>query len=162
VYFFRGELDAFFAEAERAIDLNPNHAANLAGLGTRLSYAGDERGIALVKKAIALDPFHPMWFYLPIARHHFERGEHQEAFAAMRNVSMPDYYRAHLFRAAICAELGRDREARSALENLLGLSPEFTIETLIEEWRKWNATDDSIRRWVTALRKAGLPEGTEA
>jgi hypothetical protein len=60
--------------------------------------------------------------------------------------------------AAIYAELGRQDDARSALEGLLKLSPGFSIEKLIEERRKWNAPDDAIRRWVAALRKAGLPE----
>jgi TolB-like protein len=82
VHFHRHELDGFFAEAERAIALNPNNADTLAYLGQELHYAGDERGIALVRKAVALDPFHPTWFNFPIAHHHFERDEHEEALAA--------------------------------------------------------------------------------
>ena len=38
----------------------------------------------------------------------------------------------------------------------------ISIDKFIEEVSKWNVPDDSIRRWVAALRKAGLPEGTEA
>ena len=44
------------------------------------------------------------------------------------------------------------------MEELLRLYPGFTTETLTVEWQKLNATDDTIRRWVEALRKAGLPE----
>ncbi len=55
-------------------------------------------------------------------------------------------------------ELGRQSEARSALEELLRLYTGFTTEKLIEEWQKLNRPDDRIRLWVAALRKAGLTE----
>jgi adenylate cyclase len=157
-YFYRHELDAFFAEAERTIALNPNDAMVLAGLGTRLHWAGDERGIDLVRRAMKLDPFHPTWCHVPIASHHFERGEYEEALAAARKIDMPGYFRAQIILAAIYAELGRQKEARSALEKLLELYPDFTTGKLVEEWRKWNVPDERTRHYVAALRKAGLPE----
>jgi tetratricopeptide (TPR) repeat protein len=141
VHFYRHELDAFFAEAERAIALNPNNAAVLAALSTYLQFVGDERGIAFVRKATRLDPFHPTWFYFTIAE-----------------INLPGLAGSHFYLVAIYAELGRQGDARSALEELLRLNPGFTIEKLIHERRKWNARDDAIRRWVAALRKAGLPE----
>jgi TolB-like protein len=157
-HFFRHELDAFFAEAERAIALNPNNAVMLARLGERLHYAGDERGIALVKKATALDPFHPTWFHGVIADYHFLRGEYEEALTAERKVDLPGIFWTHVYLAGIYAELGRETEARSAIEELLKLYPGFTTTELTRELRKWNRSDDTIRRWVAALRKAGLPD----
>jgi hypothetical protein len=44
------------------------------------------------------------------------------------------------------------------VEELLRLFPGFTTETLAEELRKHNVSDDRIDRWTSALRKAGLPE----
>ena len=43
-----------------------------------------------------------------------------------------------------------------ALEELHRLYPGFTTETLSEEFQKWNLSDDRLRLWVSALRKAGL------
>ncbi|GAG15314.1 unnamed protein product, partial [marine sediment metagenome] len=80
-HFFRREFDAFLAEAERAIALNPNNAGILVSQGAYIFQTGDERGIALVRKAMTLDPFHPTWWYFPIARYHFKRGEYEEALA---------------------------------------------------------------------------------
>jgi cytochrome c-type biogenesis protein CcmH/NrfG len=161
VYFYRHELDAFFAEAEHALALNPNNATVLADLGGRLYDAGDERGVALVRKAIALDPFHPTWFNFTIALYHFERGEFAEALAAARKVEMPGNIRPRILLAGTYAELGRESEAASALGELRRVFPEATIENVIEELRKWNLADHRIRRLVAALRKAGMPEGTE-
>jgi tetratricopeptide (TPR) repeat protein len=158
VHFHRHELDKFLAEVERAIALNPNSADTLAYLGQELHYAGDERGIALIRKAVALDPFHPTWFNFPIAHHHFEKGEYEEALAAARKIDMPGLFWPQIYLSAIYAELGRQSETRLAVEELLRLYPGFTVEKFIEEARKWNFRDGSIHRWVAALRKAGLKE----
>jgi TolB-like protein/cytochrome c-type biogenesis protein CcmH/NrfG len=157
-HFHRQELDAFFPEAERAIALNPNHARVLAVLGQRMQMAGDERGIDLVRRAMTLDPFHPTWLHLPFAAYHFQRGEFEDALAAARKVNLPGFFGTQAYLAAIYAELGRQHEARSAVEELLKLYPGLTTETVIELMRKWNLADDRIRHGVAALRKAGLPE----
>jgi len=157
VYFHRHELDGFFAEADRAIALNPNNAVVLAALGDRLYWAGDPRGIRLVRKAAQLDPFLPTVFNIPIAMDHFERGEYEEALAAARMIATPGAFWPQVHLAAIYGELGRQREARSALEGLHRLYPGFTTETLSEEFQKWNLSEERLRLWVAALRKAGLP-----
>jgi tetratricopeptide (TPR) repeat protein len=157
-HFFRHELDAFLAEAERAISLNPNNASALANVGNYISYVDDQRGVALVRRAMALDPFHPTWFFFSITRHHFKKGEYEEALSVAQQINLPDVYTFHLCLAAIYGELGRKLEARSALDGLLRVYPGFTIKKLIEERRKWNESDDMIDRWVAALRKAGLPD----
>jgi TolB-like protein/tetratricopeptide (TPR) repeat protein len=158
VHFYRHDIDFFVAEGEAAIALNPNNAIVLHAFGDCLQHSGDERGIAFVRKALSLDPFYPTWYYFPIAHHHFERGEYQAALAAARRIELPDLSHTHLFLAAINAQLGRQEEAQTSVQELLRVSPGFNVRKLIEDRQKWNATDDSIRRWVAALRKAGLPE----
>jgi adenylate cyclase len=157
-YFYRNDIETFAAEVERALALNPNNPAALASLGNALYFAGDERGIPLVEKAVELDPFHPSWLNFPIADQHFQRGEYKEALAAAHKIEMPGYFWIPLYLAGIYAELDRQAEARSALEELLDVYPGFTTETLTKEWRKWNRPNDAIRRWLDALRKAGLPD----
>jgi TolB-like protein/cytochrome c-type biogenesis protein CcmH/NrfG len=158
VYFYRREPDAFSAEAERAIALNPNNPNTLGAMGTHFHLAGDERGIDLVRKAMKLDPYHPTVFHFTIADYHFHRGEYEEALTAARKIEIPRFFGTQLYLAAIYGELGRQREARAALEELLRQSPGFHVEKLIRERRKWNVSEDRIRHWVAALRKAGLPE----
>ena len=103
-----------------------------------------------------LDPFHPTRLNFPIATYHFNRGEYEEALAAARKINIPGYFWPQIFLAAIYGELGRQNEARSALEELRRLYPGITTETLIEEFQKHNIPDDRIRRWVAAVSKAGL------
>ena len=134
------------------------NARVLAWAGLRFEHAGDERGIAWVRKAMKLDPFLPSITNFSLAHHHFERGEYDEALAAARKVNVPGVFWTPIYLAAIYAELDRDNEAQSALEGLHRLYPGFTIDNYIEEARKWNSRDDTIRQWVAALRKAGLPE----
>jgi cytochrome c-type biogenesis protein CcmH/NrfG len=158
VHFQRHELDAFFAQAERAIALNPNNAALVGGMGMRFHQAGDERGIPLVEKAMKLDPFAPTGLYFPIAVDHFEKREYEEALAAVRKINIPGFFLTQVFLAAIYAEMGREREARAALEELLRLRPGYTIRQNVEEGRKINVPESRRRLFVAALRKAGLPE----
>jgi adenylate cyclase len=158
VYFYRHELDSFLAEAERAIALNPNNAQVLASMGSLLHLAGDERGIALVRKAMKIDPFHPTWFHFAIADYHFDQGEYDQALAAAKEIDFRGFAPAQMIVPAIYAELGRQSEARSAVEELLTLYPRSNTETVVAELRKFNYPEDSIRLWVAALRKAGLPE----
>jgi adenylate cyclase len=162
VHFYCHDIGQFLTEGERAISLNPSNSMALELFGDCLQQSGNESGIAYVRKALALDPFHPTWYYFPIAHHHFERGEFEEALGAARRIDVPDYFLTQVYLAAINAELGHERAAQSAVQELLRISPGFNLRKLIEERRKWNATDESIRRWVAALRKAGLPEETEA
>jgi TolB-like protein/class 3 adenylate cyclase len=158
VYFYQHELDAFFAETERAIALNPNNASVLATLGEKLNIVGDPRGIQLVRKAMRLDPFHPTRFNFPIAGYHFDKGEYEEALAAARQINIPGYFWPQIHLAAIYAELGRLTEARSAVEELQRVYPGFTTQKYVEEAQKWNVPPDTIAHWREALRKAGVPE----
>jgi adenylate cyclase len=158
VHFHRQELGAFFADAERALVLNPNHAFVLASLGSRFHQAGDERGIGLVKKAMKLDPFLPSLYNITIAAEHFLRGEYEEALAATRKANLPGFFLTHIFLAASYAELGRQGDSQAAVEELLRLHPDYTIEKYTEWMQRNNVPEGRSRRMVAALRKAGLPE----
>ena len=95
---------------------------------------------------------------LSLPRLLFERGEYEEALTAARKINVPDFFWTQIHLGAIYAELDRQSEARSAVEEVLRLDPGITTAKLVEEQRKWNFSDESIRHYVAALRKAGLPE----
>ena len=60
IHFHRHELDLFYIQAERSLEINPNNSTNLADLGDKMVISGNlDRGIALVRKAVVLNPNHP-------------------------------------------------------------------------------------------------------
>jgi adenylate cyclase len=156
VHFFRHELDAFFGEAERALALNPSNASCLGWLGNFLHLAGDERGIPFIRKAMKLDPSHPMWFHSVIAFDHIERAEYEDALTELRKIAPPRPFWAQINLVVTYTELGRHHEAQSAVDDLMRIYPGFTIEKLIVEWRKLHLPDDRIGPWMDGLRKAGI------
>ncbi len=156
VHFYRGELDAFFPVAQKAVQLNPNDCTVVAMTGLLTAYAGHwDRGLAMLEKAMALNPYHPGWYYFPLAFDHYRRGDYQRALEEAQRVEMPGYYPNHVVLAAIYGQLGREKDARAALENLLELFPRYGGRAR-EELGKWFRTGDMLEHVLDGLRKAGL------
>ena len=167
VAFFRRDMDAFYPTAERAVALNPNYENTLYEMGTLIVYSNwtnperRERGLALVKKAMALNPSHPGWYRFPGAWVHWWKGEYGEALAEAKKINMPDYVWTHELLAVSYAGLGRKDEAATAVANVLRLRPDMPV-AIRAEWRKWNVPEEVIDRAIADLRRAGMniPPGT--
>ena len=101
VYFFRGENDTFEAEAGRALALNPNDPEILADIGHYLAFMGAfERGVELSRRAQALNPLHPGWYYFSFARRHYDARDYEAVLADVERIALPHFYWTHLLRAA--------------------------------------------------------------
>jgi TolB-like protein len=156
VYFFRNDLDGFFVEAEKALAINPNNTEILAALGVRFTYAERrERGLALIHKAIALNPAHPGWYWFPVSYDHYRKGDYQAAMEAARRIDMPGFWYMHLWLAATYGAMGDMTSGRVALDNLDAINPAFKTEPLkyLELWMK---SDEAVQQYADGLRKAGL------
>jgi tetratricopeptide (TPR) repeat protein len=68
----------------------------------------------------------------------------------------PNYLNAHTFLAACYSSLNLQAEAAAAAKEVLRINPKFSIESYAKRLPYKNKTD--IERYVSALRKAGLPE----
>ncbi len=165
--FFRRDLDAFFPLAERAVALNPNYENTLAEMGTFIVYSNwtnsvrRGRGLAMVKKAMALNPSYPTWLHFPVAWVHWWKGEHEQALAQAKQINMPDYFWTNKLLAVIYVSLGRKDEAAVAVAKVLKLRPDMPV-AVRAEWRKWNVPEEVIDRVIVDLRRAGMeiPPGT--
>jgi TolB-like protein/Flp pilus assembly protein TadD len=156
VHFYRGDLDAFFPAAQKGVELNPNDSTIVAMTGLLTAYAGEwESGLAMLEKAMALNPYHPGWYYFPLAFNHYRNGDYERALDEAKKVNMPGYHPSHMALAAIHGQLGRTEEARVAVENLLELFPDYGARAR-EELRKWFRTSDLLEHLVDGLCKAGL------
>jgi adenylate cyclase len=156
-HFHRHDVESFFVEADRAIALNPNNASLLAELGQSMIFVGElDRGFALVKKAIALNPKHPEWYHFAFVAYHFQRHEYELALDAALKINMPEYWAIHGWLAGIYGHLGRTAEARAEAETVLELWPTYAEEYREKGFLRWNFPDSQWENFAGGLRKAGL------
>jgi len=153
VHFFRHENEKFEIEAQRALDLNPNDPETLADIGHYLSFMGAfERGVALSRRAQALNPLHPGWYHFSFARKHYAEKDYEAVLADIERAGLPEFYWSHLLSAAALGQLGRPAAA-AALARMFSLKPDMRVR---DELLKWNADDDDLAHLMAGLEKAGL------
>ena len=144
----------------QAIDINPNMALAHAFLGMTLSFEG-KHGAALSEVDVALrlsprDPARGLWMRVYSA----------EAFHARRYDDAVEWTRKSLEAspgtsaglatlAASLAHLGRLKEARECVAEMLRQSPDVTLSHI----RSFPIKDaEYLERLIDGLAKAGLPE----
>jgi adenylate cyclase len=153
--FDRHDVVGFRAAGERAIALNPNDPEPIAHFGLRLVYMGEwQRGLALVTKAIALNPEFPEWYRDPLIFYYYQTGDYERALVESQKQKVRRPWR-FLFSAMILGQLGRRDEAQPAIEAALELKPDVR-ERLWDMARIWNVPDPHIEHMADGLRKAGL------
>ena len=123
VYFFRKEMVAFHVAAERAMELNPLDASVKAYLGLLIAATGEwDRGCQMVEAAMQLNPNCPGYFYFARCCNAYRQGKYDEVLEAATR-GLPSYFHTHALRAAALGQLGRQEEARKAVQDLLALRP---------------------------------------
>jgi len=156
--FFNGISINSCHKAERAVALNLNNTAVLAGAAVYTSYSGQwERGRELIERALALNPNPPWWYYVPPFYYYYRLGDDRKALpiALKMKAAAPTIYWGHVTATAAYAQLGRLEEAKSSAAELIGLAPSYTSQAR-EDFRKYNLSPQLTSRIVDGLRKAGL------
>ena len=155
-HFFRKESDQFYAEAERAISLNPNDPETLADVGHYLAFMGEfQKGIELAKRAQALNPLHPGWYFFTFARCHYDQRDYETALSDVERIGMPHFYWSHMLKSAILGQLGL-AEASQSFARACELKPDLDPPTELD---KWNTAPGDKKHILEGLRKAGLKTG---
>jgi len=157
VYLYRKQHKKAMAELDKAIALNPNYADAFAGLAEVLNWAGKpEKSIELVKKGMRLNPHHHVWYFYVLGVSYIFTGLYEEAIEVLKRgtIRNPDFLGSHLALAPLYAEMGRKEEAQLEVEEILRVSPHFSIEMLRE---MIPAKDTAILEgMIEAFRRAGL------
>ncbi|MEE8296827.1 MAG: hypothetical protein V3R26_03260 [Hyphomicrobium sp.] len=157
MHFFRGELEAFRAEVERAIDIAPNGVGLTGNAGLFLAYAGEwELGLALIEEAKAFDPFYPGWYHFGAFFDYYRKGNYDAALAEAQKVNMTDYVWAQALLAAAYGQLDRANDAQTYVERILELDPDFETTARANRWKWFRYQEDVLDRFMEGLRKAGL------
>jgi tetratricopeptide (TPR) repeat protein len=157
IYLMSRQYEKAVAEEERAIALNPNGADAHAHLGMTLNYVGrPEEAIALLKKAIRLNPIPPNWYLFSLGDAYRLTEQYEVAIAAYKRVlhRNPDDMRAHIGLTATYSLAGREEEARAAAAEVLRINPKFSLEHVVKTLPFKNKADTELH--IDSLRKAGL------
>jgi len=157
LYAMTGEHDKGVAEAERAVELDPNsaNAYHLLCLTLRFAERPDE-AIPACKKAIRLEPYAPAAHYYNLGMAYLGAGQCEEAISACEEALRrgSNNLFAHVDAAVAYGICGREEEARATAAEVLRISPKFSLEKFAKNITIKNQADKE--RVVDALRNAGL------
>jgi adenylate cyclase len=156
MHFLLNEREMFFREAEQALALNPNAPTLVGFIGWEMVLYGErERGVALMEKGMKLNPYYPGWFHLVPYLNVYQQGRYEEAYQHALKFQAPHIFWDPLLRAAALGQLGREREARAAVDELLTLKPDFHTSgpSLMEIYVKTRSQVDGL---LEGLQQAGL------
>lgn len=154
-----GNHDKALAELERGVELNPNHADCLALLSAALNFAGrPEEGLRAIHSAIERNPYHPGFYLAMLGRAQFMLGHYPEAIEALERLvnAMPEFTVGRALLTATYAAVDRDADAREQIQEILEITPTFTL-TAISRANPYKQPED-LEHYLSLLRKAGLPE----
>jgi tetratricopeptide (TPR) repeat protein len=158
VQFFSRDFIAFRESAERAMSLNPRDGTTWVYMAIMIAFSGDwQRGIALAQRAIDLNRHHPGWYHLVFVHYHYRQGDYEASLHAAKKINMPEFHWMHLAIAAACGMLGRQEEARTAIESLRKYSPAFlNLENVRDDIALWDPDKAELEKLILGLQKAGL------
>jgi len=162
----KGNLDAAQAQFAKALELNPNDADAYCQQGWCHVYASEgDAAITCTDWAMRLSPFDNYYCYMAQFFAHYAAGRFTAALAALDRISEPDYV-IHAFRAACFAQLGRDAEARQAMDAYLTTAQDAIALWPGEDpiaWRQhWTRSQPfrdpaDLEHLLDGFRKAGMP-----
>jgi tetratricopeptide (TPR) repeat protein len=147
-----------------AIALNPRNSHTRAYLGLLIAFSGEwDRGLALVQRAMALNPHLPDWCYLPYFYNHYRKGEYQTALQVVKKINMPEDPWPQMGIAAACGQLNLQEMARAAIELVRKHQPLYLdLKYYREDAEKWFADTSIVEQLLQGLRKLGLKDFTDS
>ena len=155
-HFFRRDLAAFAPASERAMELNPRDSNTLAILGLLIVHSGEfDRGAEIIRHAMEINPHHAGWYHYGPLWRHYHNGDYEAALFEANQVNMPELFWQYLAAASICGHLGRAREAKAAVRELLRVDPDFTAHGR-EVIENWHFASGLLEPLLEGLRMAGL------
>lgn len=139
----------------RALSLNPNDDLIVVQQGELLTWLGQaEDGVEWIRKAMRLNPFHPLRFWSHLGRAYFVARQYANALEAFGHLSGQDAPTQTLM-AACQVQLGNAAAAESHVREALKREPGFNWTACLATLHYRNEADLAHHRDSAA--KAGLP-----
>jgi TolB-like protein len=163
IYLLQRQHEKAIAAGQKAISIDPNYADGYVMLSQTMLYSGRfEEALELIEKGMRLCPIPRVFYPYVLGNAYIMLGRHEEAISTNKHLlercrkgeCPPWFGKAGLIMSYV--ELGREEEARAEVEELLRLNPRYSLELS----RKAYPFKDPahIERWISALRKAGVPD----
>ena len=156
---YRRQYRKALAEAEHAVDLDPNDVDGIYTLAYILLSIGESnRAVELINIGMRLDPrniAHPLYL-LGVA--HFAKGQLKEAVSMIERALQhnPTFPRSAPILPAALAHLGQELEAQTALENFKKAGTyDLNFRSIMFNFPFQDPK--VLERLATGIRKAGLP-----
>jgi adenylate cyclase len=162
IHLFRGQHEQAISEGKSAIALRPNDACNIAILAQTMSYAGrSEEAIALMNRAMRLNPYYPEWYIGILAQSYYVAGRYEEAIETYnellerRQRTGGNVLLTNIGLALAYLRAGKEEEARDHAKEVLKIDANFSLDWI----RKATFFKDQtlLEEDLDALHNAGLP-----
>jgi TolB-like protein/Tfp pilus assembly protein PilF len=156
-WLYRRDFDMAEYHFRKALELNPNDADRIIGVGYLLALRGHaEEALGWIEAAVRLNPFHHTWYNSQRGVALYSLRRFTEAEREFRKAPHRGYWsRARL--AACYGQLGQTAEAETQRVEILRLKPDFSTEDFLRrDVLLERAEDRELLR--EGLIKAGLPE----
>lgn len=162
VHLYRNEFIQAAKAVENAIAIAPSYADGyglLALIKNRLGGTDNaDDAIRLIKKGMKLNP-HYTWDYpYNLGRAYYNKGQYQLAIDFLQKALERNEYsmQPRLFLAASYSGIGMQDDAEWEIEQILNINPMISISHM--KSTSAIANTKSMKKYVSLLRKAGLPE----
>lgn len=114
-----------------------------------------DTGLEMIERAEKINPFLNRYNQLIYCQNHLRLGQPEKALAAAERFYIPDFFWSPLLQAVALAHNGRLREAKDAVDELLRLRPDFSVNAHIY-LRFMVVTEPIITLFHEGLDAAGL------
>jgi TolB-like protein/tetratricopeptide (TPR) repeat protein len=155
LYFIKGQSDFCVTELRMATALNPFNAYIIYGSGMLFSMLGHwKEGLQLWKQAMRSNPHYPSLDpFVPFMYHYFH-GNYKKAWGYVQRFHIPVLWDP-LMRAAAAGQLGFYDVAKTALQELMEIRPDFPSRAR-DLMRRVVYLEEHVDLLLDGLLKAGL------
>lgn len=146
----------------KALELNPNHPGIMAEWGgfvlPALDHDRGEEGLALLERAMRLNPRHADWYNAAHVSGRFYARQPAAAIQAFEAVAYPTFL-SRVLMAASHGHLGRTDRAATLVDEILELKPGYSLDTFANdpEICPNGVSAENLDYLREGLGKAGLP-----
>jgi adenylate cyclase len=155
IHLWKKEHDRAIAQAERAVALAPNDADRYETLAEVLGWAGrPEDSIRVIRQAMRLNPHYPFPYLWTLGHAYYLAQRTREAVDAFTAIlpQNPNFLPAHVYLAVLFTEMGREKEAREAWDQVRRLTPGAPTLSTIKQRLPYRRPAD-LNRVLAAMAK---------